>query len=368
MQALCVMNDLCEFNRAEMFAVTLAAIVESSDDAIIGKDLDGIITSWNPGAERIFGYAASEMIGGSIMRIIPPDRQAEEDGILAKIARGERVRHFETVRRIKSGLLVDISVTVSPIKDAGGRVCGASKIARDITGRRQTEQELQKTKQQLQLLLGRLDFAREEEAKRIARDLHDDLGQQLSVLSMELGLLEHEPPGATIRQRDQFDRMHALVNHTIESVQKIAANLRLGQLDVFGLTAAVEWQLNEFTRRSAIPCRVAQLDQIAGLSDPQNTAIFRILQETLTNVFRHSGATEVEISLVGGPVQLTLSVRDNGCGITETDLNRKTAIGLLGMRERANLIGGEVAITGRAGVGTTVLLTLPLKRSMALQP
>jgi PAS domain S-box-containing protein len=362
------MNALYEFNRAEAFAVTLAAIVESSDDAIIGKNLDGMITSWNPGAERMFGYAASEMIDGSIMRIIPSDRQAEEEGILAQIARGERVQHFETVRRSKSGRLVDVSVTVSPIKDDGGRVVGASKIARDITERKKTEAELRTTKQQLQLLVGRLDFAREEEAKRIARDLHDDLGQQLTALSMELGLFEQEQSGLTVNARDKFARMTTIVNHTIKSVQKIAANLRLGQLDVFGLTAAIEWQLNEFTRRSAIPCRVTHLDKIDGLSDPQNTAIFRILQETLTNIFRHAGATEVEVSLVGGPEQLTFQVRDNGCGITAADVNSKTAIGLLGMRERANLIGGEVTITGGTGVGTTVLLKLPLKPSMVLQP
>ncbi len=111
----------------------LAAIVESSDDAIIGKDLNGIITSWNRGAEQIFGYDAAEMVGGSILRLIPDDRREEEAHIIERIRRGERVQHFETIRRTKSGRLIDVSITASPIKDHDGRIVGASKIARDVT-------------------------------------------------------------------------------------------------------------------------------------------------------------------------------------------------------------------------------------------
>jgi len=120
----------------EMAAVRLASIVEFSDDAIISKDTDGIVTSWNRGAERIFGYSASEMIGHSIMDIIPPDRAGEEPRILAKIRAGESLEHFETVRRRKDGRLIDVSVTASPIKNSHGMVIGASKIARDITGQK----------------------------------------------------------------------------------------------------------------------------------------------------------------------------------------------------------------------------------------
>ena len=110
----------------------LAAIVESSDDAIIGKDLDGIITSWNHGAEKIFGYTADEMVGTSIMRLIPEDRQAEEEQILARLRRGERLEHFETLRQAKDKRLIEVSITTSPIKDAGGKIIGASKIMRNI--------------------------------------------------------------------------------------------------------------------------------------------------------------------------------------------------------------------------------------------
>jgi PAS domain S-box-containing protein len=131
--------DAAERGVAEEAAAALAAIVDSSDDAIIGKDLDGIITSWNNGAQRIFGYTAEEAIGKSMTMLIPADRPDEEPGILQRIRRGERIDHYETVRLRKDGSLIEISLTVSPLKDASGRIIGASKIARDITQRKQAE-------------------------------------------------------------------------------------------------------------------------------------------------------------------------------------------------------------------------------------
>lgn len=136
------MCNISEHNPMEMEAFQLAAIVNSSDDAIIGKDLDGIITSWNAGAEKIFGYRAEEMLGCPVLRLIPPDRHIEERHILEKIRQGERVQHFETVRQTKDGRLIDVSVTISPILDATGTVIGASKVARDITAHKRAEQQL----------------------------------------------------------------------------------------------------------------------------------------------------------------------------------------------------------------------------------
>jgi PAS domain S-box-containing protein len=131
--------DISDRKRAELASARLAAIVESSDDAIISKNLDGIITSWNAGAERLFGYSAQEVIGKSITILIPDDRQDEEPSILARLRKGERVEHFETIRRRKDGSLADISLTISPIRDNAGHIIGASKIARDITDRKAAE-------------------------------------------------------------------------------------------------------------------------------------------------------------------------------------------------------------------------------------
>lgn len=185
---------------------------------------------------------------------------------------------------------------------------------------------------------------------------------------MGLADFERKLPDATPGQRAQIARMHLTVDQTIEVVQELASELRLGQLDVLGLTAAIEWQLKEFSRRSKIPCKVTRLDEIATLSDAQSTAVYRIVQETLTNVVRHAGATRVEISLQGGPNQLALSIHDNGRGVTAAELADRKAIGLLGMRERAQSVGGAVTITGEPGRGTTVLVTIPLEPNSEISP
>lgn len=137
-----VLNTPTEREQSEIASLRLAAIVEFSDDAIIGKDLNSIITSWNKGAENIFGYTAEEMVGMSIMRLIPADRHDEENQILGKIKRGESVRHFETLRQTKDGRLIDVSITASPIKDTTGKTVGVSKVAREITDRKRAEQRL----------------------------------------------------------------------------------------------------------------------------------------------------------------------------------------------------------------------------------
>src|SRR5579862_2332254 len=138
---LAITRDITEPKGAERAALLLGAIVDSSDDAIISKNLDGIITSWNKSAERLFGYTAAETIGQSITMLIPPDRLQEEPEIISRLKRGERVDHFETVRRRKDGTLIDLSLTISPVKDRHGNIIGASKIARDITERKQAEAE-----------------------------------------------------------------------------------------------------------------------------------------------------------------------------------------------------------------------------------
>jgi PAS domain S-box-containing protein len=149
---LLAIEDVTERQRADTAATSLAAIVNSSDDAIVSKDLTGVISSWNKGAERLFGYTAAETIGQSITMLIPPDRQGEEPEILARLKRGERVDHFETVRVRKDGTRLEISLTISPIMDATGQVIGASKIARDITERKRTEDALRASEERYRTL------------------------------------------------------------------------------------------------------------------------------------------------------------------------------------------------------------------------
>ena len=178
-------RDITERARGEIISQRLAAIVDSSDDAIVGKDLNSIVTSWNAGAERLFGYSAKEMIGTSIMRLIPPDRQAEEDEILTRIRSGQRVDHFETVRMRKGGQLIDVSVTISAIKDMTGNVIGASKVARDIGERKRAEEKLEAAK----IAAEKASKAKDDFLARLSHELRTPLTPALVAASY---LAEHE--------------------------------------------------------------------------------------------------------------------------------------------------------------------------------
>ena len=180
--AVNMLVDLSERSHAEQVRQLLASIVESSDDAIVSKDLNGVIASWNPGAERLFGYAADEVVGKSVTVLFPEDLLHEETVILERIRRGERIEHYETVRRRKDGSLVDISLTVSPLRDAAGKITGVSKIARDISMRKKAEHE-------------RALALQDEERRRIANELHDSTAQHLVAVSLNLMRLRADAAG-----------------------------------------------------------------------------------------------------------------------------------------------------------------------------
>jgi PAS domain S-box-containing protein len=320
---------------------------------------DGVVDFLN---QRWMDYAGLtlEEFGKDPARPIHPDDLAR---VMAKwavdMAAGEPCEDEMRLRRA-DGEYRWFLVRTAPLRDAQGRIVRWFGSSLDIEDRKVAVDALRRSEHQLQALVARLTTVREEEAKRIARELHDDLGQKLTALTMGLSELElklAEPPAS---QRARIAHLHTTVDRTVEAVQELASELRLGQLDVLGLTAAVEWQLKEFSRRSGIPCAVTRLDEITGLSEARSTAAFRILQEALTNIVRHAGATRVEVSLQAGPGQLALSIRDNGHGVATTDLHDREALGLLGMRERAAGVGGVLTITGVPGEGTTVLVTIPL--------
>jgi len=240
-----IATDITESKPAELASLRLAAIVESSDDAIIGKDLNGIVTSWNRGAEKVFGYTAAEMVGTSIMRLIPPDRHEEENQILTKIRLGERMEHFETLRRTKDGRLIDVSVTASPIKDATGKSIGVSKVARDISDRKRTEAALQKSEEQLRLLV---------EQAADAFFLHDSQGNFLEVnrraceslgytrdelLHLGVADISSMPPEEA---RNVWDQLQAGMTPTVNDYHRrkdgtrFPVELRLGSLESDGQT------------------------------------------------------------------------------------------------------------------------------------
>ncbi len=250
---------------------------------------------------------------------------------------------------------------------------GIGLIITDITAqvrtereRRQIEEELGRSYQQLRNLSRHLQSVREEESKRIAREIHDELGQALTALKMDLSWLTSRLPESLPDQRiliGKTQAMSSLIDKTIETVQKISAELRPGLLDDLGLLAAIEWQCQELQNRTGIACEVNFDSEVIDLSPDLSTAIFRVLQEALTNAVRHSKATRINVSLKNKPDLLELQVRDNGIGIQEQAIDSADSLGIMGMRERLIPFGGSLLISGEVNKGTTLTLSLPVQRA-----
>jgi PAS domain S-box-containing protein len=377
--------------RSFELSARLAAIVDCSDDAIVSKTLDGIITSWNRGAERIFGYTAAEAVGQHITLIIPEDRKSEEDDVLARLRRGERVDHFETVRRAKDGRLLHISLTVSPIRDARGVIIGASKVARDITERiliaetlrrahdeleervrertaelaraneslRQEMAERQRIERDRLQLLTRLVLAQEDERRRIARELHDQLGQQLTALRLTLEMLKAQSVNTEVRT--QVETLEELALQLDHDVAFRVWELRPSAVEDLGLAAALTNYAHSWSKHFGI--RV-QLHTSRSTNDrltlDLETVVYRLAQEALNNIAKHARATHVDVVLERSADHVSLIIEDNGVGFDPPAAEAAgQGLGLIGMRERAALVGADLQIESTPGSGTTVIVRAP---------
>jgi PAS domain S-box-containing protein len=352
-------RDITESKRAQEAQSRLAAIVESSEDAIIAKDLDGTIINWNRAAERIFGYAAEEAIGQHITLIVPPDRLDEEADILASLRRGERIDHFETVRKRKDGTLLDISVTISPVRDAQGRVIGASKVARDITERKRLALLLQEAE-----LSGRLLQLQDEEKRRIARELHDGAGQLLAALSMNIAAVSTEKSRLSPGVARNVEDSRSLIDKAVSEIRTISHLLHPPLLDEVGLMSALNEYVNGFGERSNIRVSLDLPSDLERLPRDVELSIFRIVQECLTNVHRHSGSATARVHLSHKPGEIQLQVSDQGRGIkpeiqAKFLAGKSSGVGLRGMRERIRQLGGGMQIQS-SGNGTSVIVFFPV--------
>jgi signal transduction histidine kinase len=215
---------------------------------------------------------------------------------------------------------------------------------------------LQRSLQELHALNAQLQSVREEERTRLARELHDELGQALTAIRIDLAALKTAPG----REWQSIDGILSLVDETIRAVRRISSELRPGILDHLGLVAALEWAAEEFQTRTGIECKVSLPETNPAIDPERATALFRIFQETLTNIARHAGATEARVGLSLENGHVSLEVRDNGRGISADQLAASGSLGILGMRERTLLLGGEFTIAGDPGSGTTVRVRIPI--------
>jgi signal transduction histidine kinase len=239
------------------------------------------------------------------------------------------------------------------------------ELRKEIIERKRAEEKLKETSEQLRALSARLQSAKEVEAARIAREIHDELGSALTALNWDLELIEKDLNQEQGDERPSKVRvriavMKGVIDDTINAIRRISAELRPSVLDDLGLVAAIRWHTGEFEERTGIVTRLDSSLEDIDLTQQQSTAVFRIFEEAMTNVMRHAQATQVGIKLEKENGELELTIRDNGRGITEAEKSARRTLGLLGMRERANLIGGQVDITGSEGKGTVVTLRIPV--------
>jgi two-component system sensor histidine kinase UhpB len=235
----------------------------------------------------------------------------------------------------------------------------------DVEDQRQAEEAYKTSHEQLRSLAARLNSAREEEGTRISRELHDELGGVLTSLKWDLDNLKKIYTRAESRRESapwqaKIENMNESIDAAIQAVRRISSELRPGVLDNLGLTEAIEWQARQFEVRSSIHCRISSSIRKVELPQEHSTAVFRIFKEALTNILRHARATDVDIRLETQNGEFVMTVQDNGVGITEDQQTGSGSLGLLGMRERASLIGGVLEITGLPGKGTLLQLRVPL--------
>jgi PAS domain S-box-containing protein len=379
--------------KGERAAGLLAAIVDSSDDAIVSKNLDGTITSWNKGAARLFGYSADEAIGQHITLIVPSDRRDEEATILARLRRGERIDHFETIRQRKDGTPLDISLTISPVKDGAGKVIGASKVARDITERKQVERALRESEERFRALVDNLEIqvgfrtreletrnaevlqqteelrelsrrlvqSQDDERRRIARELHDSAGQIVTALGMHLASITQRTVKPEVRQAAQEG--HEMVQQLSKEIRTVSYLLHPPLLDETGLSEAIRWYIQGLAERSGLKIQLDIPGDFGRLPEDTEVALFRIVQECLTNIHRHSGGTAAIIRLSHNISNVSLEIQDDGTGMPKEKLvairTQRAGVGITGMRERVRHLGGNLDIQSNSN-GTKISVTLPL--------
>lgn len=343
------------------------ALLDNMPDMAWLKDRDSRYLAVSSAYLEALGVAEADVIGKRPEEVWPPEVAEVYLRTDRAVLKSGKRRRYEESRRDPAGELRWYDTIKSPIRDESGRIVGTVGISRDITRRKASEAELIASRAELRRLSGAEQRARESERARIARELHDELGQTLTAIKMQLVSLKSSAPIPAEALGSRFDRLIGIVDRSVVDLRRIATELRPLILDELGLPAALEWLTQTVSEQAQLP---VTLDFEAGDPpfDPDaRTAAFRIVQEALTNAVRHGGATRVRVSGRRRGEAVEIAVEDDGRGIDPSS-TATGRLGLAGMRERARLAGGSVEILGEAGRGTTVTVRLPLTRGRARRP
>lgn len=346
-----IVRDISKRKKREEKLQLLEKALETTNIGITIANIEKTIIYTNPFEAKMHGYSVGELIGKKIGSLAPAELRQP---LNIKKMKAAKTKKRESVNIRKDGSSFPVYLTSDIVTNPSNDPIGLVTICEDITDRKKAENEIETSRKQLRNLTNSLQSAREEERKKIAREIHDELGQSLTAIKIDLSLMKRKLPKDATSLHNRADKMTDIVNLTLQSVKRIAKELRPEILDELGLEAATKRYIKEFISRTLIKCDLKIVGPCDRLSNEVSLVIFRIIQEATTNIVRHSEAKRARIYLECKEKSLLLKISDNGKGINETDIANLMSIGLTGMNERVLSVGGHFAIRGIRGVGTTV--------------
>ncbi|MBI3546632.1 MAG: sensor histidine kinase [Gammaproteobacteria bacterium] len=338
-------------------------IVDSAMDAIITIDHQQRIVMFNNAAENVFRWPSHAVIGKPLDILLPKRFSTLHGQHVQQFGKTGVTSRRMGVAAVLTGLRANgeefpVEASISQFGEGERKLY--TVILRDVTLRVQAETELRQSKQELHELAAAANQLREHEQRRIARELHDELAQALTGLKMDIGWIKNKLPEATPPIIDKLKSMEHLLDNTVAATRRISSALRPMMLDDLGLVPAIEWLVQNFIQHTGIRCELAIASAKLDLQDPEATTVYRILQESLTNIAKHAKASSVEITLAHSQGEIAIGVRDNGVGFLFESPRKLSSYGLIGLRERAYILGGKVQIESAPGKGTYIEVRLPL--------
>lgn len=330
-------------------------LVEQATDAIFIADANGRFAIVNPAALKLSQYSEEELMQMTIYDLADREELNVKPFAFAAM-RSEKGASSERRLRRKDGAVIDVEINARFLSD--GRFLA---FVRDVTERKKAEEELNNSYKAIRKLTSHLQHVREEERKHIARNIHDELGQLLTVLKMDVSWLSRKIKDLHVPAiTHKADQIAELLNTTVQSVRRIAADLRPGLLDDLGLSAAIEWHLSDFGKRTGIQTNFILANQHLNLPAEKATSLFRIYQESITNIARHAAATEVTVELMMDTAAVVMRVADNGKGFDASMIGKSKTLGILGMKERAEMMDGSFRIIKNSTGGMQIEVRLPV--------
>lgn len=355
-----IVFDITQHRETEISNEKLTNIFEHAGESVTITDKDGFIEYVNPSFERVTGFRRGSVLGKN-PRILKSGKHSKRfyKDMWDTITSGEAWKET-IINRKKSGDFYYEEIIITPLKDLDGNITHFVSSGRDITDRIHTQKELEDSREQLRKLAVHLQNIREEERTSLAREIHDELGQLLTAMKMDIDSLMESIPSDQKALLEKTNSIDDMISLSLSTVRKISSDLRPAILDHLGLMPAIKWQIEEFKKRTNINCKLILPKKEISIDNERSTSVYRLLQEALTNITRHSNASKVKVRIAQKDNMVILEVSDNGRGITREQKSNESTYGLLGMRERVSQWNGSMAIESSQGKGTSLIAKIPL--------